>query len=104
VIAAEHERDQPGPPPAGNLVTRCVELLARRGAVGQLTVADVGQREVFQVPLDPRRVRLDGVRGEPEVSRAPVGALAEVDPALERDAVDDDATVGEGPVACDEAR
>jgi hypothetical protein len=104
VIAPEHERDEPRAPPAGNLVTRCVELLARRGAVGQLAVADVGQREVFQVSLDPGRVRLDGVGGEPEIPRAPVGALAEVDATLEGNAVDDDATVGKRPVTCDEAR
>ncbi len=31
------------------MVTRPVELLPGRGAVGQLTVADIGEREVFQV-------------------------------------------------------
>jgi len=67
-------------------------------------VADVGQGEVFEVAFGPRRVGLDGVRGQAEVARATVGALAQVDPAFEGDAVDDDATVGERPVAGDEPR
>jgi len=104
VVAAEHEGDQPRAPPLGDLFTRRVELLAGRGAVGELAVADVGQRQVFQVALGPRRVGLDRVGGQAEVARAAVGALAQVDPAFERDAVDDDATVGERPVAGDEAR
>jgi hypothetical protein len=104
VVAAEHERDEPGAPPRGNLVTRCVELLARRGPVRELAVADVGQREVFEIPLGPWRVGLDRIGGQTEVARAAVGALAQVDPALERDAVDDDATVGKRPVAGDEPR
>jgi len=104
VIAAEHERDQPGPPPLGDLLTRRVELLAGRGAVGELAVADVGQGQVFQVTLGPRRVGLDRVGRQAEVARAAVGPLAQVDPALEGNAVDDDATVGERPVAGDEAR
>jgi hypothetical protein len=103
VIAAEHERDQPGPPPRGDLFTRRVELLSRRGPVGQLAVADVGQRQVLEVALGPRRVGLDGVGGQAKVTWAAVGALAQVDPAFEGDAIDDDATVGERPVARDEA-
>jgi len=104
VVATEHERDEPRAPPRGDLFTRRVELLTRRGAVGQLAVADVGQGEVFEVAFGPRRVGLDGVRGQAEVARAAVGALAQVDPAFEGDAVDDDATVGERPVAGDEPR
>jgi hypothetical protein len=103
VVAAQHERDEPGSPPALDLLAGGVELLARRGAVGQLAVADVGQGEVFEIALGPRRVGLDGVGGQAQVARAAVGAFAQVDPALERDAVDDDATVGERPVARDEA-
>jgi hypothetical protein len=104
VVAAEHERDQPGAPPGGDLFTRRVELLARRGAVGQLAVADVGQRQVFEVALGPRGIGLDGVGGQAEVARASVGALAQVDPAFEGDAVDDDAAVRERAVAGDEPR
>jgi hypothetical protein len=95
VVAAEHVRDEPRAPPRGDLVTRRVELLARRGAVGELAVPDVGQGEVFQVALGPRRVGLDGVGGQTEIARTPVGPFAQVDPALEGDPVDDDATVGE---------
>jgi len=104
VIAAEHERDEAGAPPCGDLFTRCVELLARRGAVGQLAVTDVGQGEVFEIALGPRRVGLDRIGGQAEVARAAVRTLAQIDPALERDAVDDDATVGKRPVAGDEPR
>jgi len=49
VVTAQHEGDQPGPPPRPDLVARRVELLARRRAVGQLAVADVGERQVFHV-------------------------------------------------------
>jgi hypothetical protein len=104
VVAAEHVRDEPRAPPRGDLFTRRVELLARRGAVGQLAVADVSEREVFEVPLGPRRVGLDRIGSQAEVAGAAVRALAQVDPALEGDAVDDDATVGERPVAGDESR
>ena len=76
VVATEHERDEPRAPPRGDFFTRCVELLARRGAVGQLAVADVSQREVFEVSLGPRRVGLDRIGGQAEVARAAVGALA----------------------------
>jgi len=103
VVAAEHEGDQARAPPLGDLLAGGVELLAGRGAVGELTVAQVGQGEVLEVALDPRGVRLDRVRGQAEVAGTAVGALTEVDPALEGDPVDEDAPVRERAVAGDEA-
>src|SRR5438309_6563091 len=104
VVAAEHERDQPGPPPGGDLLPGGVELLPGRRAGGELAVADVGDSQVFQVAGERGRVGLDRLGAEPDVERTGVGALAEVHPALERDAVDDDTGVGEGEVTADEAR
>jgi hypothetical protein len=104
MVAAEHERPETRPPPAGDLCAGGVQLLARRGAVGELAVADVGQRQVFEVALERGRVRFDRVRREPEITRTGVRPLAEVDAALERDAVDRDAGLGEARVAGDEAR
>jgi hypothetical protein len=90
VVATQHEGDEARPPPGCDLLARRVELLARRDVRRQLAVADVGQGEVLEVALDPGRVGLDGVGGETKVEWSGVGALAEVDRALERDAVDDD--------------
>jgi len=104
VVTAEHEGQEAGAPPPPDLITRGVELLTGRGAVGQHAVADVRQREVFEVALEGGGVRLDRVRGETEVARAGVSALAEVDAALEGDAVDDDAGLVEARIACDEPR
>jgi hypothetical protein len=104
VIAAEHERDEPGTPPRGDLLARGVELLARGRAVRQLAVADVGDRQVFEIALQHRRVGLDRLGAEPDVERARVGALAKVHPPLERNAVDDDAGVSKGKAAADERR
>jgi hypothetical protein len=103
VVAAEHERQEAGPPPGGDLLAGRVELPAWRGAFRQLAVADVRELEVFEVSLEGRRVRLDRVGGEAEVPRPGIGALAEVDAAFEGDAVDDDAGLGEGRLAGDEA-
>ena len=50
VVAAEHEGEQARPPPGGDLRASRVELLARRRAVGQLAIAEVGERQVLQVP------------------------------------------------------
>src|SRR2546427_3375679 len=80
-----------------------VELLAGRRAVGQLAVADVRERQILQVPPERGRVCLDRVGGEPKVSRAAAGTFPEVDTALERDAVDDDAGVLEVARTSDEA-
>jgi hypothetical protein len=103
VVAAEHERQEPRPPPGGDLLPGCVELPAWRGAVGQLAVTDVREGEVFQVALEDRGVGLDRIGGDTEVARAGVGALAEVDAPFEGDAVDDDAGLGEARPAGDEA-
>ena len=70
VIAAQHEREQPWTPPLGDLLARGVELLARRHAVGELAVADVGDRQVFEVAPERRRVGLDRLGAEPDVERA----------------------------------
>jgi len=43
VVAPEHERLEPGLPPGGDLRAGGVELLARRRAVRELAVAEVGQ-------------------------------------------------------------
>src|SRR5207245_8406542 len=67
-------------------------------------VADVGDRQVFEVARERRRVGLDRLGAEPDVERARVGALAEVHPPLERNAVDDDASVSERKPAADEGR
>jgi hypothetical protein len=103
VVAAQHEGEDAGTPPLGDLITGRVELLAGGGAVGELAITRVGQREVLEITLDPRGVCLDGVRGQPDVAGATVGAFTEVDSALEGDAVDNEATVGQRPVAGDEA-
>src|SRR5438093_5779911 len=104
VVAAQHERDEPRTPPGGHLLARGVELLAGRGAVGKLAVTDVGDRQILEVARERGRVRLDRLRAEPDVERARVGALAEVHPALERNAEDDDAGVSERKAAADERR
>ena len=103
VVAAEHEGDQSRPPPALDLGAGGVELLARRSAVGQLAVAQVGEGQVLQVEPEHRRVCLDGVRGEPEVAGSAVGALAKVHPPLEGNPVQHDRGLRRGPVAGDEA-
>jgi hypothetical protein len=103
VVAAEHERPEPGSPPGGDLLAGRVELAARRVAFRQLAVADVREVEVFEVSLEGGRVRLDRVGGKAEVARPGVGALAEVDAPFEGDAVDDDAGLGEGRLAGNEA-
>jgi hypothetical protein len=103
MVAAEHERQESRPPPGGDLLTGGVELPTGRGALGQLAVADVREAEVFQVALERRRVGLDRVGGEPEIARAGIRALAEVDAPFEGDPVDDDAGLGEARVAGDEA-
>ena len=105
VVAAQHERD------AARAATR------RRSARGRRRAARAAGRPSgsSQSPMsasarssrsraERRRVRLDGVGGQPEVARAGVGALAEVHPAFEGDAVDDDPGLGERPLAGDEAR
>jgi hypothetical protein len=102
VVAAQHERQESGTPPRPDLIASGVELLAWRGAVGEHAVADVGQRQILEVAVEDRRVRLDGIRREAEITRAGVGALAEVDAALEGDAVDDDAGLVEARIAGDE--
>jgi hypothetical protein len=104
VVTAQHEGQEAGPPPRGDLRPGGVELRPGRGALGQHAVADVRQRQVFEVALEHRRVGLDGVGGEAEVPRPGVGALPEIDAALERDAVDDDAGLAEARVTGDEAR
>jgi hypothetical protein len=103
VITAEHERDEAGAPPGGDLLAGGVELFPRGGAVRQLAVADVGQGEILEVALGPRRVRLDGVGGQADVAGPAVRTFTEVDPPLERDAVDEDPGVGRRAVAGDEA-
>ena len=103
VVAAEHEGNEPRPPPRRDLGAGRVELLAGRRAVGQLAVADVRERQILQVPPERGRVCLDRVGGEPKVSRAAAGTFPEVDAALERDAVDDDAGVLEVARTSDEA-
>jgi hypothetical protein len=102
VVAAQHEGQESRSPPGTDLVTSGVELLAWRCAVGEHAVADVGQRQILEVAVEDRRVRLDGIRREAEIARAGVGALAEVDAALEGDAVDDDAGLVEARFAGDE--
>ena len=104
VIAAQHEREQPRTPPLGDLLARGVELLAGRHAVGELAVADVGDRQVFEIARERRRVGLDRLGAEPDVERARVGALSQIYPPLERNPVDDDAGVSEGKMAADERR
>ena len=54
VVAAQHEREEPGSPPARDLVARGVELLAWRRAVGQHAIADVGQRQIVEVAVEDR--------------------------------------------------
>jgi hypothetical protein len=103
MVAAEHERQKAGPPPRGDLLAGGVELPARRGALGQLAVADVREAQVFQVALERRRVGLDRVGGEAEIARAGICALAEVDAPFEGDPVDDDAGLSEARLAGDEA-
>ena len=102
VVAAEHERQESRAPPAVDLRAGGVELLAGRRAVGQLAVPEVGEGQILQVEPERGGVRLDGVRGQPEVARAAVGALAEVHAALEGNSVERDGGLGEGPVAGDE--
>jgi hypothetical protein len=103
VVPAQHEREQSRPPPRGDLVAGRVELAPWKGAVRQLAVADVRQAEVFQIPLERGRVRLDRVRGDAQIARAGVRTLAEIDAPFEGDAVDDDAGLGEVRLAGDEA-
>jgi hypothetical protein len=81
-----------------------VELRARRRALGEHAIADVGQPKVLEVALEGGGVGLDRVRGETEVARAGVSPLAEIHAPLERDAVDDDAGLVESRLAGDEAR
>lgn len=90
-------------PPRGDLFPGGIELLAWRGAVGERAVADVGQGQVLEVAVEERRVGLDGVRGEAKVAGPSVRPLAEVDPAFERDAEDDDPGVRQATLAGDEA-
>src|SRR2546427_11157573 len=68
------------------------------------SVPDVGDGQVFQITGERRRIGLDRFGAESDVERTGVGALAEVHPPLEGDAEDDDAGVGEGEIATDEAR
>ncbi len=104
VVAAQHERDEPRTPPGGDLLARGIELLAGRRPVGKLAVADVGDRQIFEVALERGRVRLDRLGAEPDVERARVGALAEVHSPFEGNAVDDDLGVSERKTAADECR
>jgi hypothetical protein len=102
VVAAEHERQEPGPPPGADLLARGIELLAGRGTIREYTIAYVGQRQVLEVATEDRGISLDGIRREAEIARAGVSTLAEVDAALEGDAVDDDAGLVEARFAGDE--
>ena len=85
-----------------DLGARPSQLLPGR-AGAQLAVTEVGHGEVVQVAVENGGVRLDGVRRDPEMARAVVGALPEVDRALERDTEDGDPGVGQRRPAGDEA-
>src|SRR5262245_6736503 len=102
VIAAQHDRHQTRPPELADLLSSSGQLLPRC-SVTELTVADVGDGEILQVAPEDRGVRLDGVRGQPELAGTVVGATAEVDTTFERDAEEDDPGVREGGSAGDEA-
>jgi hypothetical protein len=104
VVTAQHEGQESRPPPGGDLRSGGIELLAWGDAVGQLAVPDVSEPEVFQIALEGGRVGLDGVGGEAEVARPGIRPLPKVDAPLERDAVEDDAGLGEARIAGDEAR
>src|SRR5581483_8998752 len=102
VVAAQHNRLEPRPPEAPDLLAGPAELLPG-AAVAQLAVPQVGDGQVLQVEAEERRVRLDRVGGQPELAGAAVGPTAEVDPAFERDAEEDDPGLREGGPAGDEA-
>ena len=70
---------------------------------GHLEVAGVREKDVLEVPIEGGGVGLDEVGGPADFARTLVGPLSLVDPALERDAVEDDVGAGRLGPAGDEA-